>query len=240
MSSLYKIPHAKGALAHARLLRYDTAKFRFADVFKAILKIPDISQLHKGVLYQKQQKEGPEAKLVYKDDLKLREWVTSKAEAARFYDFYRLFMEYVICPHFNYSITYAQKPRFRVQLAGGPSVSDWHRDTDITARYDQITAWVPAVDCEESNTLWLESDYGKKDYRPIPVKYGEVLLFDSALFHGSVPNTSEVTRISFDVRFAPKRTHEGADQGILSGRAGKLVIPENPQPVPNPGSQIRY
>jgi len=240
MATIHKIPDKSGAMARARLLRYDTSKYRFADVFKAILKIPDISRLHLGMLHQKREKEGPEAKLDYRDSRKLRDWISMEAERVKFYEVYELFMRHVICPYFNLSITYAQRPRFRVHLAGGPSVSDWHRDTDITARYDQITAWVPAVDCEGTNSLWVESDYNKGDFQPVTVKYGEILLFDGALVHGSVANETDVTRIGFDVRFAPKRKHEGADLGILGGREGKLVIPENPQPVQNPGSQIKY
>lgn len=239
MSTLHPIPGWQGAMAQARLIRYDTAKFRFADVFRAVFRVSDLSRLHLGVLQQKHEKQGPEAKLGYKDSLKLREWIAMQADKARFYDFYQLFMRHVICPHFDYSITYAQRPRFRVHLAGGPGVSDWHRDTDITARYDQITAWVPAVDCAASNSLWIESDYGEGDFRPVTVKYGEVLLFDGALVHGSVANETDITRVSFDVRFAPKNRGDGCDLGILAGREGKLEIPDNPQPVPNPG-RIRY
>jgi len=44
----------------------------------------------------------------------------------------------------------------------------------------------------------------------------------------------------FDLRFAPLSSAPGADLGILAGREGKLVIPDDPQPAPNPAAAIRY
>lgn len=130
---------------------------------------------------KKRQGKGAEAQLNYKDSRGLRDWLTQQAEDSWFYPVYIPLVRQVIVPFFYGHISYAQHPRFRVHLAGSPSGSDRHRDTDITGRFDQITVWVPAVDCSGTNSLWVESDDRKRDYQSITVKYGEVLLFDGGV-----------------------------------------------------------
>jgi ectoine hydroxylase-related dioxygenase (phytanoyl-CoA dioxygenase family) len=53
---------------------------------------------------------------------------------------------------------------------------------------------------------------------PVALRYGEALLFDGGkLLHGSVPNESDITRVSMDFRFAPlRRGFEEGPHGILS------------------------
>jgi ectoine hydroxylase-related dioxygenase (phytanoyl-CoA dioxygenase family) len=72
----------------------------------------------------------------------------------------------------------------------------------VTKRIDQINFWLPVTSVAGGSALHLESDYGLADYAPVPVRYGQALIFDGGyLGHGSVDNTSEVTRVSFDMRF---------------------------------------
>ena len=221
-------------MGHAKIVTYDTTRFKFAEVFSHIFKVRKISRLHHAILSKKRQQKGPDTHLTYKDSRGLRDWLTQQAEDSWFYPVYVPFVKQVIVPFFDGKISYAQRPRFRVHLAGSPSVSDWHRDTDITGRFDQITAWVPAVDCSGTNALWVESDYGKRDYQPVTVKYGEVLLFDGGLYHGSVANETEITRVGFDLRFAPLAEHDGADLGILSQRPERFEVERVP------GDRLRY
>ncbi|MEM8637452.1 MAG: phytanoyl-CoA dioxygenase family protein [Cyanobacteria bacterium P01_G01_bin.54] len=218
MVSIRNIEGWDKAMGRAKVLTYDTTQFKFTEVFANIFKIHPISRLHEAILAKKHQQNGSAVELSYKDNRGLRDWLTQQAKDSWFYPVYFPFVTEVIVPFFYGHVSYAQHPRFRVHLAGGPSVSKWHRDTDITGRFDQITAWVPAVDCSGTNALWVESDYGKRDYQPVTVKYGEVLLFDGGLYHGSVANETDVTRVGFDLRFAPLATRKDADLGILSQR----------------------
>jgi ectoine hydroxylase-related dioxygenase (phytanoyl-CoA dioxygenase family) len=49
--------------------------------------------------------------------------------------------------------------------------------------------------------------YGRGEYTPVPVEYGQMLLFDGGLLsHGTVENTSSQTRVSMDLRFVPHGT----------------------------------
>ena len=79
------------------------------------------------------------------------------------------------------------------------------------------TVWLPFVSTCDANTLWTETDYGRGDYRPVTVEYGQLLLFDGGLLsHGTVANTSGQTRVSMDLRIAPRVP--GALEQFLSSR----------------------
>lgn len=115
---------------------------------------------------------------------------------------------------FNYSeIIYQKVPTIRVQLADGNfGVGEWHKDKTYNHGVSEVNFWLPFVDTNSENTIWIESVEDKGDYMPYTVKYGEILVFDGAnLFHGNKPNTSSETRVSVDfrmidpVRFIPNQ-----------------------------------
>ena len=56
---------------------------------------------------------------------------------------------------------------------------------------------------QNTASIWLESDYDKKDYTPSNMEYGQFLIFDSSLMHGNKKNIENYTRISFDFRVIP-------------------------------------
>lgn len=161
-----------------------------------------LSKLHRHTLAAKRNK-GVIEKLSAADMHFWRDRMRNVASDGGFYQLYHLFAKRAIAPLFGQRISYTAHPEMRVHLAGQPACSAWHNDADVTGRYDQINVWLPLVDTSDSSCLWVETEYGKKDYRPVPVKYGEALIFDgSCLNHGTVTNDTSVTRVSFDFRFS--------------------------------------
>ena len=61
---------------------------------------------------------------------------------------------------------------------------------DVTGCSSLITAWIPFVDASGSNTIWVETEYGKQDYTPVPVRYGQIFLFDKACFGMAASRTT--------------------------------------------------
>jgi ectoine hydroxylase-related dioxygenase (phytanoyl-CoA dioxygenase family) len=111
-------------------------------------------------------------------------------------------MRLVLAPVAGRSLSYSNRPKVRVHFPGTASVSSFHCDVPVTKRVDQINFWLPVTDVHATAALHLESDYGLQDYVPVPLRYGQALIFDGGyLGHGSVLNSTEVTRISFDMRF---------------------------------------
>jgi hypothetical protein len=183
----------------AWLLNYDTARFGFAEYLaRHVFRVDDLSRLHQGWARHR----GKE--LEYRDNLELREVMQRLPAGSAFYRIYERFNRRLVAPLFGGRISYSSAPKMRVHLAGTGSVSLWHRDADVTGRPDQINIWLPVTDSYGTNCLWVESDYGRGDHRPVPVRYGQALFFDGGfLSHGTVPNDTGATRISFDMRFAP-------------------------------------
>lgn len=99
-------------------------------------------------------------------------------------------------------IVYQQIPTFRVQLANGNvAVGEWHKDKKFNHGITEVNFWMPFVNTNDYNTIWVESKEDLGDYKPYQVNYGEILVFDGAnLNHGNMRNDSFSTRVSVDFR----------------------------------------
>jgi len=193
-------------LSHAQKLSYDTGRFPFARLLEtSVYRVAPLGQLHHFWSRQKARRGLPPG-LGYEDNMRLRKLMQTLPDDAPFMKLYHHFVRNVIAPRFGSRVSYSTRPKMRVHLAGTSSVSKWHRDVDITGRLDQINAFLPFTSCHGGATLWCESGYGLGDFRPLPLEYGEVLLFDGGLLeHGTVENDTQSTRVSLDFRFAPTR-----------------------------------
>ena len=99
--------------------------------------------------------------------------------------------------------SYQSPPSFRFHYCGRSS-SVFHRDKDFGVEDGRLNVWVPLTNVWGENSLWIESEIGAKDYKPIILKAGQALIFDGVnLGHGSKVNTTNSTRVSFDFRFMP-------------------------------------
>ncbi|ASF46288.1 streptomycin biosynthesis enzyme StrG [Methylovulum psychrotolerans] len=186
----------------AKLLAYDTQCFPFANLAASVFKVNALERLHEDWRRHKIRRGQPAA-LGYNDNLLLRAMLQKLDDESAFYKVYHSFVRQVIGPAFGRKISYSSHPKMRVHLAGTPTVSKWHRDADITGRPEQINVWLPFTNTHDGNSLWLESYYGRADYRPVTVAYGQALIFDGGfLDHGTVSNTTDTTRVSLDFRFA--------------------------------------
>ena len=203
-----------------KFVSYDTEQYPFAKIFaKHVLHTEDLSRFHE-VCMKRKHDAGEEAVITYKDNAVTRQVLKRSAEQPWFFKLYRAFVLNVITPLFGGKMTYNWPPVFRVHMAHSPSISAWHRDTEVTGRHDLIAVWVPFVDTFDTNTIWVETEYGNQQCAPVAVNHGQALIFDSGyLRHGSVVNKTDVTRFSMDFRVSSKRQDgEGPDLGIFSPR----------------------
>lgn len=199
-------------------LVYDVERFPFAEVAAAALGVRRLDELAGAVLRRKRQTD-PAAGLLNVDNARLAARLTALPDDHPLRGLYHALVQGVVVPACGCRVGYTARPKLRVQLAGTGSVSKWHRDADVTGRPDYVTAWVPFVDTEGTSTVWCETDYGRDDYAPIPVRYGEILLFDAALLrHGSVPNTTTTSRVSMDFRFTPRQPTDATPDAVLFAR----------------------
>jgi hypothetical protein len=207
-------------LKYSQIISYSPDRYPFGKFLEALVfKVPRLDQLH--VHYSA---TIGSRNLCYEDNLHLRGLLQKLPDDSPFYAIYHKWIAELVAPHFGKRISYSAHPKMRVHLVGTGSVSEFHRDVDVTGRPDQINCYLPFTDVFETNTLWCERTYGMKDYVPINLKYGEALIWDGGfLEHGTVPNETDHTRVSCDFRFSPyqpERVKEPWSE-ILAGRQAR-------------------
>jgi hypothetical protein len=191
-------------LKYAQVISFATDRYPF-DKFLAesIFKVPRLDYLHVSWA----ERTGRD-KASYADNLELRKLMQDLPDDSPFYELYKKWIAEFIAPKFGKRISYSAHPKMRVHLARSGSVSDFHRDADVTGRADQINCYLPFTDVFDTNTLWSESARGLEDYSPLNLKYGEALIWNGGfLKHGTFRNGTNHTRVSCDFRFSVKNRH---------------------------------
>jgi hypothetical protein len=186
-------------LKYAQVISFATEQYPFDKVLAAtVFKVPRLDGLHVNWAAQ-----SGKSKASYEDNLELRRLMQNLHDDSPFYKLYHKWIADNIAPRFGKRISYSAHPKMRVHLAGTGSVSEFHRDVDVTGRSDQINCYLPFTDVFDTNTLWCESAYGLEDYCPINLKYGQALVWDGGfLKHGTFRNETSHTRVSCDFRFS--------------------------------------
>jgi ectoine hydroxylase-related dioxygenase (phytanoyl-CoA dioxygenase family) len=179
-------------------ISYDIKKYPFRQIVSEILEISEagnlLEDLHKLEHYDLLVREKDQSTIWHK-----RYYTKYKEEFLPTY--LKLVTE--LKEQLGYDkIIYQAIPTFRVQLAeGNVGVGEWHKDSTYNHGTSEVNFWMPFVDTNEQNTIWMESKEDKGDYRPYKVNYGEILVFSGAtLQHGNKPNESTHSRVSVDFR----------------------------------------
>ncbi|MGB6151958.1 MAG: hypothetical protein WBG48_08200 [Pricia sp.] len=187
------------------IITYDVEKYNFPKIISDFLNMGDLDTLQPEFA---DEPSGDEDSL-YKNMERTKAYsqlyaALNSDKGKRFYDTYNLFIEEVLRPHFGDAIYYQAKPTHRILYANAPGVSRFHRDRDYGHNTDEVNFFVPQTQAFATNTLWIESEEGKEDFKPVEIGPGEFLKFDGAnLMHGAKANISDKTRVSFDFRILP-------------------------------------
>tara|TARA_Y100001968_G_C19268453_1_gene672931 strand:+ start:51 stop:605 length:555 start_codon:yes stop_codon:yes gene_type:complete len=172
-----------------QIIDYDYSTYDFRQWAKTSLGTDDLSKIH---LSEKISKfnTGPVTN-------QLTEKFT-EIEAI-----YNNFIKDIISPIFNGINSYQSPPSFRFHYKNYKS-SVFHRDRDFGVTTGRYNIWVPLTNVWGDNSLWIESEEGLNDCSPAKLNYGQALIFDGVnLHHGSKLNTTNSTRVSFDLRVLP-------------------------------------
>lgn len=126
-----------------------------------------------------------------------------------FYEFTNLYDKFIkdvivnlIPCNFIYQIT----PSFRIQYQDNLAAPEFHIDTQPGFDHPEgeINFILPLTNMFDTNSLWIESEPGKKDFKVEKVDYGEFLIFNGAKkTHGNKINKTKQTRVSIDFRILP-------------------------------------
>ena len=116
---------------------------------------------------------------------------------------------------FKEKIIFQKKPTIRVHLPNNVSTGTYHRDSEYGHSKNEINFWLPLTDAKKTATLHIEDSYMSEIYSPIDLKYGQILIFNSLLKHGTEINRENYTRVSFDFRIMKLTEYEETNKKSL-------------------------
>lgn len=148
----------------------------------------------------------------------------TKKKSGDFLKAYNYFIKFIKDEIIKEDIIFQKKPTLRVHFPENKSVGEFHRDSEYNHPHEEINVWVPITDTKNSNSIWIESDYGKNDFMPQNINYGSFIIFDSCLKHGNKINKEKNSRLSFDFRIIPKSKWKGNSQKCSNDQKIKFKI----------------
>jgi hypothetical protein len=212
-----------------QIFQYDTDRFPFKELLADWLEAPcsDLERMH--TFYQNSQVREPlhpqirQAHISAKVEPALsstmrrakKKGLFSSPQYERLLNTYRLFVREVIAPlcYDNENettaggnhIVYQCPPTTRVVFPNGNRTIAMHSDSDYPGHQEaEINFWLPMTNVCGNNSLWVESEPQKGDFKPIEMKYGQFLRFDGfSCRHYTVHNDTPSCRVSFDFRVIP-------------------------------------
>jgi len=201
-----------------KVINYDTGKFNFKDYIKKALNTETLSFIHTN------------SDFTYNEKFK-RETDQSTHYHKLYYDYvrqdeftslYTKFISEVIKPVFGEEIVYQTIPTFRLHFPNNIAVGEFHRDRNYrneewSKQVKELNFFLPFTDAFGTNTIWVESEEDKKDFSPMEVEYGQVVMWDgSNLLHGNKTNEERTSRVSCDFRVMPISRYLPSTHGSIN------------------------
>lgn len=186
--------------------KYDTNLYKFSEIVSGVFGVNQLNKLH-----EERSDLLPKDKLVFENESKTdfhSEFYKkmNNHELNVLEKSFKSFIKNEVKPFFDEDILHQYMPSFRVHLPSDMAIHKWHYDSDINHRHPEweINFIIPLTDCEETQSFWVESVPGLKDFKPVNLKYGEFVIFDgNRCMHGNKENLTNDTRVSFDFRILP-------------------------------------
>ena len=123
---------------------------------------------------------------------------------------------------------YVQRiPTYRFGLPGNRWVGNFHRDSDFGHSPYELNAICALTSMPGSAALHVEKTIGGRDFEPLELSIGEVILFDHIdRLHGCPINREGVSVASIDFRFVPVRfAQEAFSSQAMSINTGTAFLP---------------
>jgi len=198
-------------------IKYNINDHNFADVVSRWFQANNLSKIHENTekynVFDRENDNSTQWHKIYYDKIN---------EDAEFSFIYLKFINNYVKPLYNEKVVFQKKPNIRVHLPHNVAVGEYHKDKDYRDKewcehVKELNYYLPLTSTNEQNTIWMESEEDKKDYKPAILNYGECLQWDgSNLSHGNKLNSSKYTRVSIDFRVIPLSRYIESDKGSIN------------------------
>lgn len=190
------------AICEEKVFKYDVQSFPFLEIVCRMLKQDNLSNLHTTPDITS-MKGGSK---IHPYHNKFSRTLMHPNRDEEFNKCLSRFVLEVIVPLIGGGpeVCWQVKPTFRVILPSDTPVGVPHCDADYNHPASEINFWIPLTRTFGSNTLYAESSPGLGDFHPFELEYGQGCRFyGNKCRHYTVPNTTDTTRVSFDLRVIP-------------------------------------
>lgn len=127
---------------------------------------------------------------------------------------YDNFIQYAVAPNYEEDFLYQAFPTIRFHLPNNIAVGAFHNDAEFNHPKGEMNYIIPLTNSDDTASCWLESEPGKKDVEPIPLRIGELVKFNgNELTHGNKKNETGKTRVSMDFRILPISKYNEEEEG---------------------------
>ena len=179
-----------------KVFNYDTKIHLFREYFENLYETKKLDQLHTTQDYVKHL-DGSDTQLhkIFYNDIKSNN------------TFKNLYIEFIkdiysyFYPKEDFFI-YQSFPSVRLQFPDGISIPP-HKDSDHLSNHPlgEKNFLIPITEMKDTNTIWVESEEDKKDFKPYHLKYGDLFRFNgNTCTHYNKENKEGKLRISMDFR----------------------------------------
>ena len=192
-------------MIESKILNFDTTKFHFKKYIQDLFNLINLETLHESFKFDTNNIK-PISKDTHSNPHKI---FYKKLDSGweEFTNLYNQFIkDFVLKTLVKDKIFFQTLPNLRISSPDNVAVSTWHRDSDNENLHPkgEINFFLPLTRSFDTNTIWIESESNKNDFKPINVNYGQVFMFSGGeLTHGNQVNKTRYTRISFDFRVLP-------------------------------------
>lgn len=193
------------------IIKYDSQVFNFKKVLQNLFGVKFPEFVHHGhKTYDEKFEVGKDSSTIYHKtfyDQYRSGWPAME-------DMYENFIRDEVSLLFFEDFLYQRFPTFRVHLPNNIAVGDFHNDGDFHHPDGEVNFIIPITCSDLTQSVWVESKPGLKDFSPIKLEWGELVMFNgNKLTHGNKINLTSETRMSMDFRVLPVSKYTGEDTG---------------------------
>lgn len=125
---------------------------------------------------------------------------------------YERFIKDFVSLQFDEDYLFQSFPTARFCIPLNVAVGRYHNDAEFGHPAGEINFVIPLTDSDGTASIWVESEPGKKDFQPMQMRIGELIMFDgNRLTHGNEINQTGKSRVSMDFRILPLSKYDEGD-----------------------------
>lgn len=195
---------------HGSVFQYDNQKFNFREILEDLYGCP-LNKLHHYLgSYDRFRRSNDQSTLAHR----VFYANFNKLIKPVYDDFVKTVINPIIVPAKAY---YQVVPTFRIGLPGNTFVGEYHKDSDYLHQSYEINFNLGLSGYVGSSALKSETSPGSNEFITLECPYGSIFSFDHIdCLHGSDPNSTDETIVSFDFRLALKDLYYDSDVSSIN------------------------